>query len=43
LGEDAKYIISIPLKSGMEDSLAWHFYSKGEFSVKSAPRFERQK
>jgi len=34
--EDAKYILSIPLKSGMEDSLAWHFDSKGEFSVKSA-------
>ena len=36
LEEDAKYILSIPLKSGMEDSLAWHFDSKGEFSVKSA-------
>jgi len=42
LEEDAKYILSIPLKSGMEDSLAWHFDSKGEDQV-CLPRFERQK
>ena len=34
--QDAKHILAIPLKQGMEDSLAWHFESKGKFSVKSA-------
>jgi hypothetical protein len=33
---DAKNILSIPLKNGMEDTLAWHFDPKGDFSVKSA-------
>ena len=31
-----KHILAIPLIYGMEDSLAWHFDSKGSFSVKSA-------
>jgi len=34
--EDWKRILSIPIKHGMEDLLAWHFDSKGNFSVKSA-------
>jgi hypothetical protein len=34
--EDVKHILAILLKHGMEDSLAWHFGSKGSFSVKSA-------
>jgi len=33
---DAKNILSIPLKNGMEDTLAWHFDPKGDFFVKSA-------
>lgn len=34
--EDIELISSIPLREGMEDSLAWHFDPKGNFSVKSA-------
>ena len=34
--QDAKNILAIPLKQGMMDNLAWHFHSKGRFSVKSA-------
>jgi hypothetical protein len=34
--DDAKHILEIPLRSGMEDHLAWHYDSKGVFSVKSA-------
>jgi hypothetical protein len=33
--EDWKRILSIPIKHGMEDLLAWHLDSKGKFSVKS--------
>jgi hypothetical protein len=33
--EDVKHILAILLKHGMEDSLAWHFDSKGSFSIKS--------
>ena len=36
--EDWNRILSIPIKSGMDDILAWHFDSKGVFSVKSAYR-----
>ena len=38
--EDAKHILEIPLWSGMEDHLAWHYDSKGVFSVKSAYHLE---
>jgi hypothetical protein len=34
--EDAGYILSIPIKPGYEDSLAWHYDPRGVFSVKSA-------
>ena len=33
--QDAKHFLTIPLKQGMMDNLAWHFDSKGRFSVKS--------
>jgi hypothetical protein len=36
--EDAKEILSIPLRPKMEDWVAWHYDKKGEFSVKSAYR-----
>ena len=36
--DDVKEILSIPLRADMEDWLAWHFDSKGVFSVKSAYR-----
>ena len=36
--EDWNHILSIPIKFGMDDILAWHFDSKGVFSVKSAYR-----
>jgi ribonuclease HI len=34
--EDVKHILSIPIKPGREDFLAWHFDDKGLFTVKSA-------
>ena len=34
--EDWKCILSIPIKQGMDDLIAWHFDRKGVFSVKSA-------
>jgi hypothetical protein len=34
--EDVKAILSISIRDGMEDNLAWHFDPKGLFSVKSA-------
>jgi hypothetical protein len=34
--EDAKHILEIPLRSGIEDQLAWHYDLKGMFSVKTA-------
>ena len=34
--EDAKHILSIPIRPDMEDTIAWHFDPKGTFSVKSA-------
>jgi hypothetical protein len=36
--EDAEEILSIPIRAGMEDGVAWHFDKKGIFSVKSAYR-----
>jgi hypothetical protein len=33
---DAECILSTPIGEGFEDSPAWHFDSKGQFSVKSA-------
>jgi hypothetical protein len=36
--DDAKEILSIPIRPEMEDWVAWHFDSKGVFSVKSAYR-----
>jgi hypothetical protein len=29
--EDAKHILEIPLRSGMDDQLAWHYDAKGFF------------
>uniref|UniRef100_A0A0A8XXT2 Reverse transcriptase zinc-binding domain-containing protein n=1 Tax=Arundo donax TaxID=35708 RepID=A0A0A8XXT2_ARUDO len=34
--EDIQAIYSIPLRAGFEDTPAWHFDSKGLFSVRSA-------
>jgi hypothetical protein len=34
--EDVKHILTIPIKPGREDTLAWHFDDGGLFSVKSA-------
>jgi hypothetical protein len=34
--EDTRDILSIPVRPGMEDWIAWHYDSKGVFSVKSA-------
>jgi hypothetical protein len=34
--EDVQHILSIPIKHGMEDLIAWHYDLKGTFSVKSA-------
>lgn len=31
-----KYILAIPIRQGEEDFPAWHFDTKGIFSVKSA-------
>ena len=36
--DDVKDILAIPLRQDMEDWIAWHFDSKGLFSVKSAYR-----
>ena len=36
--EDAREILCIPVRADMEDWLAWHYDSKGQFSVKSAYR-----
>jgi hypothetical protein len=34
--DDAKEILSIPIRPDMEDWVAWHYDRKGVFSVKSA-------
>lgn len=34
--DDVPYVLSIPISDQTEDFLAWHFDSKGIFSVKSA-------
>jgi hypothetical protein len=34
--EDVQQILAIPIKQGMEDSIAWHFDPRGRFSVKSS-------
>ena len=34
--EDVKEIMLIPLREGHDDYVAWHFDSKGIFSVRSA-------
>lgn len=36
--EDVSTILAVPVHQDMEDVLAWHFDSKGSFSVKSAYR-----
>lgn len=36
--EDVPKILAIPVHAGMEDAIAWHYDSKGIFSVKSAYR-----
>jgi hypothetical protein len=36
--EDVDDILQIPVRHGMEDTVAWHFDKKGVFSVKSAYR-----
>ena len=33
--EDWEHILSIPIKQGMDDLLAWHYDKKSMFSVKS--------
>ena len=33
--EDVQHILSIPIKQGYDDSLAWHYDVRGLFSVKS--------
>ena len=33
--EDVQHILSIPVKQGYGDSLAWHYDVRGLFSVKS--------
>jgi len=33
---DARQILQIPLRQGVDDFIAWHFDSKGNHSVKSA-------
>jgi hypothetical protein len=33
--QDIRDILSIPLRQGMEDTIAWHFDKKGVFSVRS--------
>jgi hypothetical protein len=34
--EDVQHILAIPVHTGREDVIAWHFDKKGVFSVKSA-------
>lgn len=34
--EDVECILSIPVHAGMDDLVAWHFNTSGEFSVRSA-------
>jgi hypothetical protein len=40
--EDAEVILTIPVGEGLPDWLAWHFDSKGLFSVKSAYKLVAQ-
>lgn len=39
--EDATLILQMPLRDGAEDFMAWHFDSKGIFSVKQAYKLKR--
>jgi len=39
--EDEELILSTPVHVNLEDTLAWHFDSKGMFSVRSAYRVQR--
>lgn len=41
--QDAQCILSLPLVDGFEDSWAWHFDAKGQFSVKTAYHMLRDK
>ena len=34
--EDAECILSIPVHAGMDDLVAWHYNTCGEFTVRSA-------
>jgi hypothetical protein len=40
--QDTNLILSIPVVEDMEDEWAWHFEEKGQFTVKSAYRLQRQ-
>ncbi|KAE8793690.1 Threonine dehydratase [Hordeum vulgare] len=40
--EDARYILQIPLREGVQDFIAWQFDSKGRHSVKSAYKLHVQ-
>ena len=35
LEEDMNHILAIPVNSNMDDSIAWHYDTKGLFSIKS--------
>ena len=39
--EDADLILQMPLRDGAVDFLAWHFDTKGVFSVKQAYKLKR--
>lgn len=34
--DDVKDILSIPIRGGMDDQVAWHYVTKGIFSIKFA-------
>lgn len=41
--EDARRILQIPLREGVEDFVAWHYDGKGVHSVRSAYRVQTQR
>ena len=40
--EDARHILQIPLREGVEDFIAWHYDGKGIHSVRSAYKLQSQ-
>ena len=40
--EDARHILQIPLRDGIEDFVAWHFDPKGKHSVRSAYKLQME-